>query len=98
MQRTKRPLACSLTDLLTCRLRSLAWQFLTRLQLLPYKSQQSVLRSFTTKIKQTDDAMASQLESSSIKVVSEKAVFENPRNDAEKVRPEAIIESSSSHH
>jgi len=59
--------------------------FLTRLQLMPYKSQTATLRAFTTKIKQTDEAMASQLESTSVRIVNEKVVFENRMNDAEKV-------------
>ena len=65
-------------------------QFLTRLQLLPYKSQRHVLRSFVQKIAVQDDAMAAQLESNSIKVVSEKVVFENEENDAEKVTVKEI--------
>lgn len=60
-------------------------KFLTRLQLVPYALQQTVLRAFTDKIQQTDEAMASQLESSAVRIVGERVVFQNPRNEAEKV-------------
>jgi len=60
-------------------------QFLTRLQLVPIEKQQQLLKAFVSKIEADDSAMASQLESTSVKVVSESTVFENPRNSAEKV-------------
>ena len=60
-------------------------QFLTRLQLLPFEKQLHVLRHFVSFIRQTDEAMASQLESTSVRIVGERVVFENRQNDAEKV-------------
>jgi hypothetical protein len=59
--------------------------FLTRLQLLPVGHQQAMLRFFLSKMRQTDNAMALQSESNSVKVVRETVVFQNPANTAEKV-------------
>ena len=49
-----------------------------------------MLRHFISKIKQRDNAMAMQLESRTVKVVSERVIFENPRNDAKKVTVQEI--------
>lgn len=59
--------------------------FLTRLQLLPVGHQQAMLRFFLSKMRQTDNAMALQSESNSVKVARETVVFQNPANTAEKV-------------
>lgn len=56
-----------------------------RLQLLPYKHQTLMLRAFIAKIVANDDAMASQLQSTSVRVVKETSVFKNPANAAEQV-------------
>ena len=60
-------------------------QFLGRLQLLPLQVQQGLLSSFISKIKVSDTAMASQLESRTIRVTSQQEVFRNPANAAERV-------------
>ena len=60
-------------------------QFLTRLQLVPLKRQQGLLRAFLSKVANSDNARASQLVSNSIKISQEEVVFSNPRNPAEKV-------------
>ena len=59
--------------------------FLTALQLLPLRTQQAVLSAFISKIEREDDARASQLEGTSVRVVAETVVAQNPKNDAEKV-------------
>jgi len=65
-------------------------QFLTRLQLVPFETQLSLLRNFMRRIKSNDVAMASQLAASTVVVKSESTVFTDPHNPAATVTVKEI--------
>ena len=65
-------------------------QFLTRLQLMPLGRQQQLLKAFLSKMESNDNARATQLTSTAIKITKEEVVFRNPRNAAENVSVKEI--------